>query len=195
MSQKDLHPQNHTKGSEKSRTTRTSNPMAFSSILSSTAVDVPKPVSRAAPSSKQFRRSSHTPNGDAPSTSAVTRKSHQKAASSANDYPGLTRRLIKAEIDATSANNVSNVKATSASSEKEKEKVRKEIAKIEAMELSDIDSPTWATAKENHALSSRKRYVDVEENENIKRKVSIPTKISPNQMLILYYIATSYSID
>ena len=45
------------------------------------------------------------------------------------------------------------------------------MAKIDALELSDIESPKWAAAKENYALSSRKRYRAIEAEESSKRKV------------------------
>lgn len=150
--------------------------MAFSSILSSNAADPPKTISRPTLTSKQSRRSSKTPNGDAPSSSMVTRKSHQKAISSANDYPGLSRRPVKLEAEpAISTKTINSAhKAPLINSERDNERVRKEMAKIDAMELSDIESPTWALAKENYILLSRKRYLDIEECENVKRKVTNP---------------------
>ena len=45
------------------------------------------------------------------------------------------------------------------------------MIKIDAMELSDIDSSAWTAAKENFTLSSRKRHLDVEHEETTKRKV------------------------
>lgn len=56
--------------------------------------------------------------------------------------------------------------------ERDNQRVKKEMAKIDAMDLSDIESPGWAAAKENYVLSSRKRYRDVEEAENSRRKVN-----------------------
>lgn len=145
--------------------------MAFSSILTALPTDTPKPLPRPAPSSKQFRRTS-TVNGDTPSNQVTTRKAHQKATPSSNDYPGLTRRPVKVEADSNAPVKVMNSKskASTIASNKENEKVRKEMAKIDAMELSDIESPKWATAKENHARSSQKRYLEVEDAENGRRK-------------------------
>lgn len=62
-------------------------------------------------------------------------------------------------------------KAPLINSERDNERVRKEMAKIDAMELSDVESPKWAPAKENYVVLSHKRYLDVEEGENVKRKV------------------------
>lgn len=152
--------------------------MAFSSILTALPADTPKPLPRPAPSSKQFRRTS-TVNGDTPSNQVTTRKAHQKATPSSNDYPGLTRRPVKVEADSNAPVKVMNSKskASTIASNKENEKVRKEIAKIDAMELSDIESPKWATAKETHARSSQKRYLEVENAENGRRKVSEPSLV------------------
>ncbi len=88
------------------------------------------------------------------------------------------RRPIKveAELVAPAKPMSSRSKAsamTAERAEREVEKVKKELAKIEAMELSDIESPTWAAAKEKHVLASQKRYLDVEEAENGRCKVSL----------------------
>lgn len=173
LNNSDLPRQNHVRNSEESKATRTSDPMSFSSILSSNAADPPKTTTRPQLTSKQSRRSSNTPNGDTPSSSMVTRKSYQKNISSANDYPGLLRRPVKPEVEPTiSARTVSSThKAPLANSGRDNERVKKEMAKIDAMELSDIDSPSWATAKKNYAMWCRKRFVEIEEIEDNKRKV------------------------
>ena len=173
--QADLQRHTHARVNNEPRTTRTSDPMAFSSILTALPADTPKPLSRPAPSSKQFRRTS-TVNGDTPSTSVATRKAHQKPHPSSSDYPGLTRRPVKVEADPAAPVKVtsSKSKASTMTSDNENEKVRKEMAKIDAMEMSDIESPKWAKAKENHVRSSQKRYLEVENAENGRRKVSRP---------------------
>ena len=58
------------------------------------------------------------------------------------------------------------------SSDKENEKVKKEMARIDAMELSDIDLPEFALAKQDYLNFSRKRQTEVEEVEKAKRKAS-----------------------
>lgn len=151
--------------------------MAFSSILSNNVADLPTPVSRPAPPTKQTRKSVQTANGDTSSHSPAPRKPHQKPAPSSNDYPGLLRRPIKTEPDSVAPvkSTSSRSKASTISAEKaerDNEKLRKELAKIEAMDLSDIESPRWAVEKEKHARASHKRYLDVEELENTRRKVS-----------------------
>ena len=160
------------------KTIRTSDPMSFSSILSSNAADPPKSTPRAQPASKQFRKSSYTPNRDSTPASSASRKASQKPAPSASDYPGLVKRPVKTEqhSPAPLKGLTNNHKAGLPLSDKENEKVRKEMAKIDAMELSDIESSKWATKKQDYALLSQKRHLDIEDAEKVKRKVS-PTSI------------------
>ena len=77
----------------------------------------------------------------------------------------------EADIPIVKSLSVSRPKPSSVTSDKENEKVKKEIARIEAMELSDIESPEWESAKQRYLESSQKRQRDVEAAEDIKRKV------------------------
>ena len=81
---------------------------------------------------------------------------------------------MKAEVDIpiVKSLSVSRPKPSSVTSDKENEKVKKEIARIDAMELSDIESPDWEIAKQRYLESSKKRQRDVEAAEDIKRKVT-----------------------
>lgn len=108
------------------------------------------------------------------------RRSQSKATSTTNDYPNLTRRAPKAEaeISAPTKSGNSGGKALVLTQGRDNLRVKKEMAKIDAMELSDIESPKWASAKENYALISRKRYRAIEEEETAKRKVSASDHIS-----------------
>ena len=157
------------------RTTRTSDPMSFSSILSSNAADPPTSTPRNLPASKQFRKALYTPNRDSTPVFSSSRKPSQKSAPSASDYPGLVKRPVKAEphSPAPAKSLTNNHKPAQPLSDKENEKVRKEMAKIDAMELSDIESPTWATKKQDYAQLSQKRLIEIEGTENVKRKVCI----------------------
>ena len=80
---------------------------------------------------------------------------------------------MKAEADIPVSKNlsVSRPKPNSVTSDKENEKVRKEMDRIDAMELSDIESTEWESAKQRYLESSQKRQRDVEAAEDIKRKV------------------------
>ena len=179
-SQESLQPElqrqnNSSENQSPSKPTRTADPMAVSSILSSNTNDVPKPKTRSMPSSKQFKRS----NGELATTTPPPRKPLPKPVPS-NDYPGSARRSAKQEPDlgmkghlATRGGAVlpSNGHKLTSTSDKENEKVAKEMAKIDAMEHSDVESSEWDDMKEKYLQSSRKRFLDVEEAETSKRKV------------------------
>lgn len=149
--------------------------MSFSSILSSNAADPPKSTPRALPASKQFRKTSYTPNRDSTPASSTSRKTCQKSAPSASDYPGLVRRSVKTEQHSPAPTKIlgHNHKVGLLLSDRENEKVKKELAKIDAMELSDMESSSWATKKQDYAQLSQKRYLDIENSENVKRKVRV----------------------
>lgn len=116
----------------------------------------------------------NTSNGETNFGGLGPRRSHQKAAPPPIDYPNLTRRAFKADPEsATPAKTVHSNSKALITQEKENQRVKKEMAKIDMMELSDIDSPKWAAAKENYALGSRKRYREIEDAEGSKRKASI----------------------
>jgi len=155
------------------KTSRTTDPMAFSSILSNTepdpAVSAPPPM----PASNHFIDTSHASNGDArPSTTAL-RKSASRAISSPKDHQGPTKQSVKAEFEpSTSMKSLGNSRPKpGTTSDKENEKVKKEMARIDAMGLSDIELPEFEVAKQRHVMSSQKRQQGVEDVENHKRKV------------------------
>lgn len=57
-------------------------------------------------------------------------------------------------------------------SDKENARVQKELARIDAMELSDIENPEWELAKQDFIRASKKRLLEVAQAEGNKRKVS-----------------------
>ena len=158
---------------EEPRATRTKDPMSFSSILSSNVPDPPKVPSRATAASKQSKGASQAVNGDSKPIPAALRKSLSRPTASPRDYVTPPKRSIKAEADVpiVKSLSVSRPKPSSITSDKENEKVKKEIERINAMELSDIESPEWVSAKQRYIESSQKRQRDVEAAEDIKRKV------------------------
>ena len=165
----------HAKVFDGPKSTRTKDPMSFSSILSSNAPDPPKATSRSTPASKPTKLASNTPNGDTRSSSSASRKTFSRPVASPKDNPTPPKRSVKAEAEVPSqpkSLGVSKAKLGSVTSDKENEKVRKEIARIDAMELSDIDSPEWELARQQHIQASQKRQRDVEAVEDVKRKVS-----------------------
>ena len=158
---------------EETRVTRTKDPMSFSSILSSNVPDPPKAPARATAASKQSKGATHAVNGDSKPIPAAPRKSLSRPAASPRDYVTPPKRSMKAEADIPVLKNlsVSRPKPNSVTSDKENEKVRKEMDRIDAMELSDIESTEWESAKQRYRESSQKRQRDVEAAEDIKRKV------------------------
>ena len=166
-------PQN-TQNSAESKPIRTTDPMSFSSILSSHPADPPKPTIQALPAVKQFQRKSHTPNGDTTSSTSHKKMSQSPALPLPNE--NLTsRKPVKAKTQARpTAKNTPSIPKIFAhnNSDKENEKVKKEIERLDAVELCDIDSSTLAAKKEEHALMGQKRQLNVDSIEDSKRKVS-----------------------
>ena len=118
------------------------------------------------------------PNGEAkPSaifTTASTKKAGPKATSSPGDTAGSVRRSYKADVEpsVTTRTTVTSKHKPGASSDKENERVKKEVAKIEAMDHSDIEMSEFDIAKQDHTEMSQKRQRDVEVAEDVKQKVS-----------------------
>lgn len=147
--------------------------MSFSNILTSNVNEPPKATSKALPAAKQFQRKSHTPNGDVGSA-AVLKKTPGKKALSPNEHVGSSRQSGKQKIHspappkiAISHNNI----GLTVMSDKENEKVKKEMEKIDAMELSDAELSAWAAEREAYIATSLKRQVDVDAEEERRRKV------------------------
>jgi len=166
--------ENYPKPPLDTKTTRTKDPMAFSNILSSNDPDPLKPIPQSTPASKQLKSSSYAPNGDAKPSTAISRKAATKATSSPKDHAAPVKRSVKAEYEpATLSKGLGNSRPKpGVPSDKENEKVKKEMARIDLMETSDLESPDFEDAKQKHVQVSQKRQRDVEAAEDIKRKVS-----------------------
>ena len=176
---------------EEPKATRTANPMSFSSILSSNVPDPQKSTPWSPPSSKPLKSSSNTPNRDVKPSRTAPRKSAPKRIASPKNNLAPTKHVLKAEPEllppAKSLSN-SKFKPNPLTSDKENEKVRKEMAKIEAMPLSPIDLPEYEADKQKHAKYSQKRQRDVEISEDVKRKACWPISsltVSPKLTLTL----------
>ncbi|KAL8683713.1 MAG: hypothetical protein Q9186_000347 [Xanthomendoza sp. 1 TL-2023] len=150
---------------------KASNPMSFSNILSSNAPDVPHSTTSTISPVKQFRKAPSTPNGDAGPPSTVFRRSSHKSTPTTNDYREPSKPS-KSEVSHSTSTKISKSKpkAGTSTSEKETERIKKELTKIDAMELSDIESPEWITAKSEFTRSSNKRFLEAEKLEENKRK-------------------------
>lgn len=147
--------------------------MSFSNILSSNAVEPPKTIPKAMPAVKQFQRQSHTPNGDSGPVAAAKKVAGKKA-SSPKEIGGSSRKSAKpkTQFPAAAKTPTNNHKiGESVISDKENEKVKKEMVKIDAMGLSDTESPGWAAEKDAFIKTSCKRQADIDQLEDEKRKV------------------------
>ena len=158
---------------EEPKATRTANPMSFSSILSS---NVPDPQ-KSAPSSKPLKSSSNTPSRDIKPSRTAPRKSAPKRPASPKMYLAPTKHVSRAEpelLPPVRSLSSSKHKSGTLTSDKENERVKKEMAKIDAIPPSPIHLPEYEADKQKHAKSSQKRQRDVENGEEVKRKACRP---------------------
>ncbi|KAL8855170.1 MAG: hypothetical protein Q9221_000076 [Calogaya cf. arnoldii] len=150
---------------------KASNPMSFSNILSSNAPEVISSTPAALPPLKQFRKAPSTPNGDTGPPSAAFRRSSHKSVPAINEHREPPKPL-KADLSHPPAVKTpkSKAKVGPSVSDKENKRIDKEIARINAMELSDIESLDWAPAKQDFVRQSNKRLMGVQQAEDNKRK-------------------------
>ena len=151
---------------------KASNPMSFSNILSSNAADPPNRPPRGLPPSRQFRKTPSITNGDLGPASGMFRRSSHKSNPLANES-SEPRRASKGDVYHPSSVKTAKVKAKPAISisDKENDRVQKEVARIDTLDLSDIDSPEWANVKQDFLTSNNKRLAEVDNAEASKRKV------------------------
>ena len=162
-----------TRAKEEPKATRTANPMSFSSILSSNVPDPQKSTPWSTPSSKPLKSSSNTPNRDVKPSRTAPRKSGPKRTASPKTHLAPTKHVPKAEpeLPPLAKSLVSSkLKPSPLTSDKENEKIKKEMAKIDAMPPSPIDLPEYEIDKQKHGKSTLKRQRDVEHSEEVKRK-------------------------
>ena len=160
---------------------RGSGPMALSSILTSSHADPAPPASRAVPSPKEDRRRSksssiHYPHVKGESADGLA--DQKPMVNGANSYPTPADRQPlreRAELNhappAVEQSPVKRVPKTKITTHRE---VEAEFARIEAMEDSDLETPGYEEFKKVYSNSSRKRALDVEHEEEIRRKVRQP---------------------
>lgn len=154
------------------------DPMSFSSILSSTAVDPPKPVVSRAPVHKQSRRKSKTPNGDASTAIALT-PSHNSVRKAPRKSPALIKEepvaadLVRDPPRARVSKSNLPPKLAPTTSTKDIKEALQALADITETGSSDVDFPGWANAKEEFRQVSHKRQLSVGNGEAAKNKVCI----------------------
>ncbi|KAL8926749.1 MAG: hypothetical protein Q9208_002823 [Pyrenodesmia sp. 3 TL-2023] len=153
--------------------TKASNPMSFSNILSSNAVDPPVATPRELPPTKQFKKAAPISNGElGPASAMFRRSSHKPTPTTTTHEQPQSRKISKIDIPHSTPTKTPKTKARStvSISDKENERIRKELAKIDAMELSEIDSHEWDATKQDFIRASKKRLLDIGNEEDIKRK-------------------------
>ena len=156
---------------EAPKSTRKSDPMSFSNILSGDVLQTPKPALRQASPAKHSKNASNTVNGDTISTPAPPRKSLSRATTSSNHASAPSQESQKLAVDtSTLLKGPGGIKRKVVNSAKDSDRVEKEMAKIDSMGLSDIDSSAFEGARQMHIQLSKKRQHDVEAAETIKRK-------------------------
>ncbi|KAI4192087.1 MAG: hypothetical protein LQ346_004496 [Caloplaca aetnensis] len=142
---------------------KASNPMSFSNILSDSAGDPPMATPRELPPTKQFKKPSSTSNGDiGPASAMFRRASHKSTPTTSTQEQPQYRKPSKNHVHYPAPLKTSKPKARStvSMSDKENERIRKELAKIDTTELSDIDTPEWEITKQDfiRAKTGRQRF-------------------------------------
>ncbi|KAL9601715.1 MAG: hypothetical protein Q9219_002326 [cf. Caloplaca sp. 3 TL-2023] len=161
---------------------KVTNPMSFSNILSSNAVDPPHPTPHALPPTKQFRKTPSIPNGEPGPASGTFRRASHKSIPAINES-SEPRRPSKSDAGHPNLAKTSKAKARSAPSmsDKENDRIQRELARIDAMDLSDIDSHEWITVKQDFLRLSQKRLLAAEEmevNRRKRRRIATSKKLS-----------------
>ena len=175
--------------------TRTANPMAFSSILSSNSNEPSKEQLRPPSPTKQQTKSVESSIDERNSSVSSIQKIAKKPAP-LKSSPAPKRKIKKSAVKSISPRkqlNGSFKQALPSTSDKENEKIQKEVDRIDAMTLSDIEAPGWEESRNNYEQVHHERQNFVNGLEQAKRRVSEHrTKaIDAETMLILACIETS----
>lgn len=158
-----------------SKPVRTSDPMSFSSILSSNPADPPKASTQKLPAVKQFPRKPHPLNGDTLSSASAENPIHNALPLLVDDTASLRKPAKSKTHPLTIAKIVPSAPKLMiyALSDKQNEKIKTEMGRIDTIRLGDIEGPAWAVKKEEYTLLNQKRQLDVASVEESKRKVSV----------------------
>ncbi|KAI9729984.1 MAG: putative DNA helicase ino80 [Cirrosporium novae-zelandiae] len=150
---------------------RASNPMSFASILSG-PTESSEPTPRAQSTPRQTRKSSNVSKIlEAPSMD--TKSSRSTKEDPVTPAPVRVPDVKPEENEAPEPEVVKRdapVKQRTMLSEREKEKVSKAMARIDVMELSDVDSPKFEDERKAYQSKSKKRELEIQASEAGKRK-------------------------
>lgn len=156
---------------------KASNPMSFSNILSSNTADLPPPTATTTknglPPTKQFRKTHTVPKGDVAPPSTILRRSSHKTNHIKTEHSETPK---PPKGDESRPHPVKNSKVKSkpvhSQSDKENQRIQQELARIDAMEHSEVESAEWKTTKQDFLRLRNKRLLDVDKAEESKRKAS-----------------------
>ena len=153
---------------------RTANPMAFSSILSSNSNEPSKEQLRPPSPTKQQTRSIES-SIDERNSSVSTIQKPAKPTAPSKPSPAPTKKTKKSVAKSVSPQKQpkdSFKKALPSTSDKENEKIQKEVDRIDAMTLSDVEAPGWEESRNNYEQVHHERQNFVNGMEKAKRRVS-----------------------
>ena len=155
--------------------TRTANPMSFSSILSGNISDPLKDPQSVASPPRQTRKISGNLDGEPKATSSGIRQSASKpmAILAVSPRPVKKTKRPKALADSPYKflHNMPKA-AVPGFSDKENEKIQKELEKIDAMPFSPVEGPGWEAGKLEYHHIHEARQTAVDKDEKAKRRVS-----------------------
>ncbi|KAI9721517.1 MAG: putative DNA helicase ino80 [Candelaria pacifica] len=160
-------------GSQEAKTKRSSDPMAFSSILTSSNSEPLASPSLSRPSPKEPRKSVRTsvkqpaPLVEEPPVRASPRRVSDYISTPTSDRPVKSKVNGDTEKDFTRP--IGNSKGHLTNSDKENDTAAA-LAKIDATDVSDIEGSGFEDDKARYVTRSNKRSLDVEELESGKRK-------------------------
>lgn len=145
--------------------------MSFSNILSNNTAETTPAATlpRSMPVSKVFKNSAVVTNGDSKPLLGATRKTSTK--SSTKGSPVIGKSPVRADLDIlVPPKTTSHKRKAHVLSEKENERVEREMTRIETTELSDLDVPAYESAKRKYDQSRQLHLQGQEDDEKFKRK-------------------------
>lgn len=149
--------------------------MSFSSILSGNINEPSKDPQAVVSPPRQTRKSSGTPNGEAKTAASSSRQTGSKTLAASAVSPRAVKKAKKpkglTESPYKSLNGMSKTLVPSLS-DKENEKIQKELEKIDVMPLSPLEASDWENEKVGYNHVHGKRQIAVNEDEKAKRRVS-----------------------
>jgi chromatin-remodeling ATPase INO80 len=149
--------------------------MSFASILSEPATHS-TPSQNKVPLPAPVAKSSHMPDPESTTKGQKVKMETEQASMAAMSLPAATLKPILDgnETLVTRPSLKAPVKPRKSLTTKEYESISHAMEIIDSQPLSEVDEPGFTAEKERYAQKGRKRVLDLEEVENVKRKVCAP---------------------